>query len=446
MLFAGCAVGPNFRSPQVPLPEGFLAADSTIATSPDSLIVFDWWRSFSDPVLDTLIERAFRANRDLKVAFERITAAELQFKNARSDMMPSVGLDLTAKANYTHDTKIVQTYSVMPSISWEADIFGGLRRAKEAARADLIGTVYEANSVQLTLAANVAQYYFALLDYNIELSVSEETYRIRKQSFDLMDSMYYYGAIAEVDLNQARSLLLQTSISIENAKNGVVQAQRSLNVLLGENPTEILTEPDALYKLTPPTELPEILPLWVIRHRPDVMSAYYDVMQSNARIGVAVAQRFPSVVLNPAGGILYSIVDGATSSNPFTWSVTGNIAEKLLNFGKNKRAVDIARAENRITVLQYEQTVLTALSEIEQSLSAISTLTKRKAYYEELVRTTMLTNNMTNALYVNGAVNYLEVLDSERALFEAQLSYAGVIQQLMNSYVALFKAVGGGWE
>lgn len=440
-----CAVGPNFKSPQVALPESYLNDTTAIGLTNNS---FDksWWENFGDPTLDSLIEQAIENNKDLQSAYNNIIQAELVAKNAGKALLPELGIAASGGGSYNNTDKTTQSYTVTPTINWEIDVFGGLRRSREAARAEALSTRWGYRSLMLTLVCNVADNYFSLLENKELLNISQQTYALRAERLNLMDSIYHYGAISLLDYNSAKTLLLNAGIAVETYKNNVNQYERALNILLGENPKPIATSAKGLYGIKIPKTLPDRMPAWVMENRPDILQAYYQLMKSNAEIGVAVAKRYPSLSINASGGILYNIAaSGAATTMPFVWNGAFQILESLFNWGVNKRNVEIAKLSNKSDLLSFEQTVLKSFNEIEVSLGAINALQKQCDELNKLVTTTSQTNDMTLSLYNAGLVNYLNVLDSQRELFNSQLSWVSTTKGLLSGYLSLYKAVGGGW-
>lgn len=443
LTLTGCAVGPKFRSPEVSVPQAYLY--DSVAARGDTVVNLRWWENFGDPQLTGLIEVALDSNRNLAVAASRIEVARLQLKMARAELGPSVGLSLQGGATYTKPTGIVQQYAVEPTIRWEIDLFGKLRRAAESARAQMLATEQDYRGMRLSLAAEVATTYFNLLQYDMALEVSRETYLLRRAGQDIIDSLFYYGMSSAVDLEQARSLTATAAASIPQYERAKVQAQMALNALLGENPRPIEVDGNRLLMAMTPEQVPAGLPSSLLDRRPDIRAAYYGVASATAEVGVAVANRYPSVMLTGEGGLLSSTLKGLFHGNPFGWSASLSIAEPLFAWGKNKRAVEIAREADKQAVLNYEQAVITALGEVEGSLEGVETYRMQVERYRELLEATRATQMMTQELYRAGSNTYLDVLDAERELFSTQIGFSQVLAAQLAEYVALYKALGGGW-
>lgn len=442
--FAGCAVGPKFKSPEVQVPSAYLY--DSVASRRDTVVNLAWWESFGDPTLTGLIEQALDSNRNLAIAASRIEQARLQLNMARAEFGPSVGLGIQGEGTYTDRTKIVQLYNIEPNIKWEIDLFGKIKSTAESARAQMLATEQNYRSVMLSLAAEVATTYFNLLQYDMSLRISQETYELRKASQDIIDSLVYYGMSSAVDLEQAKSLTATAAAAIPQYERAKVQTEMTLSALLGENPHSFHVDGTRLFtSVLVPAEVPAGLPASLLGRRPDILQAYYQVAAATANVGVAVANRYPSVTLTGEGGLLSSTLKGLFHGNPFGWSASLSIAEPLFAWGKNKRAEEIAWEENKQAILTYEQSVITALGEVESALAGVATYRAQVNRYRELLRATRTTQMLTQELYRNGSNTYLDVLDAERELFTTQISFSEVLAAQLAEYVSLYKALGGGW-
>lgn len=442
--FAGCAVGPKFKSPEVQVPSAYLY--DSVASRRDTVVNLAWWESFGDPTLTGLIEQALDSNRNLAIAASRIEQARLQLNMARAEFGPSVGLGIQGEGTYTDRTKIVQLYNIEPNIKWEIDLFGKIKNTAESARAQMLATEQNYRSVMLSLAAEVATSYFNLLQYDMSLRISQETYELRKASQDIIDSLVYYGMSSAVDLEQAKSLTATAAAAIPQYERAKVQTEMALCALLGENPHSFHVDGTRLFtSVLVPAEVPAGLPASLLDRRPDIRQAYYQVAAATANVGVAVANRYPSVTLTGEGGLLSSTLKGLFHGNPFGWSASLGIAEPLFAWGKNKRAEEIAWEENKQAILTYEQSVITALGEVESALAGVATYRSQVNRYRELLRATRTTQMLTQELYRNGSNTYLDVLDAERELFTTQISFSEVLAAQLAEYVSLYKALGGGW-
>ena len=406
-----------------------------------------WWRLFGDTTLNRLVERALEQNRDLWSAASKVEQAREQLRIARAEFLPSVGVDLSAKADYNRATKIVQNYAFGPALSWEISLFGALRHTKQAARAEFSAAVWNYRGVALSLAAEVATTYFTLLQYERDLLVATHTYSLRRSSAALIDSLYTYGMSSGIDREQAYSQLYSAEADIPRYRTAIEQSRLALNLLLGEPPqAAVYGSGEALLTDQQPDNLTVGVPSELLRRRPDVMAAYHALQQAAARAGVARAVRFPSLTLTASGGVGAASIKGLSSSNPAVWSAAGSIVAPLLNAGKLKAEERVAVEAYNEAASTYEQTVLAAFSDIEQRLSALAANRAETDRYRELVKAYTQIDEMAHALYRNGMVDYLDVIDAERTLYAARMQLVNLVAQQYINYVSLCKALGGGWR
>lgn len=442
-LFVGCV--PKLYPPTVDVPETYHYG--TPFRHDTLQIDTCWWRMFGDTTLNRLVERALRNNRDLWSTASRVEQAREQLRITRAEYLPSVGLEASAKGSYTRQTKIVQSYAVTPTLSWEVSLFGALRHTKRAARAEFAAALWNYRGVALALASEVATTYFTMLQYERDLLIATHTYALRRTSAALIDSLFTYGMSSGIDREQAYSQLYTAEADIPRYRSAIEQSRLALNLLLGEPPQratygvggELLT--DHL-----PEEIGIGLPSDLLRRRPDVMASYHTLQQAAAKAGIARAARFPSLLLTADGGIGASSIKGLIASNPAVWTAAGALTAPLLAFGSLKAEERVAVEAYNEAASNYEQTVLTAFSDVEQVLSTLAANRLETERYRELVASYTRIDEMAHALYRNGMVNYLDVIDAERTLYAARMELVNLVAQQYINYVTLCKALGGGWK
>ncbi len=443
-VLSGCT--PRLQPPQVDVPVAYRYTDRF--TSDSIRLTTQWWTLFGDSTLNFLVERALQQNNDLRTAISRIEQARANLRIARAEYLPEVGASLSAGATYNRETRIVQSYAVEPTLQWEISLFGSLRHATMAARSELAATEWACRGVELSLAAEVATTYFTLLQYERDLLIATRTYALRSESAALIDSMFRFGMSSGVDLEQARSLVYSAESDIPRYRNAVQETLLALNVLLGDVPQDYRGAEVGEELLTDrqPEALTVGLPSELLQRRPDIMQAYYQLQQAAAQAGVARSNRFPSLTLTAEGGIGAASLKGLTSSNPAVWSASGSLVAPLFNFGRLRSAERVAVEAYQQAAYSYEQTLLTAFSEVEKALSQISSNREQIDRYGELVASYRQIVTMAHALYRNGMVDYLDVIDAERTLYSSQMQYVNLVAQQYINYVSLCKALGGGWQ
>lgn len=444
LLLAACT--PRFYPPEVPVPERYLHRQGFSQDTTE--IDPRWWEMFGDPVLNDFVQRALENNRDLAAAASRIEEARANLGVVRAQYLPQVGFGVTAEGEYTPETKIVQTYGIEPTLSWEVSLFGALRNTKRAARAQIASAEWAYAGVRLSLAAEVATTYFTLLEYQRDLSIARRSYDLRRQSAALIDSLFRYGMSDGVALAQAQSLVYTAEADIPLYRRAVEQTRLSLGILLGEAPqrADAYGTGENLLCDSHPVDIPVGLPSDLLTRRPDVMEARYNVLAAAANAGVARSARFPSISLTAKGGVASGTLEGLTSANPWAWEAVGSLVEPLFAFGKLRRAEQASMARYEQAARSYEQSVLTALSDVETALVAIATYRRQALRYGELVNANERIATMTQALYRSGFSDYLDVIDSQRELYASQMQLVNLIAQQYINYVNLCKALGGGWQ
>lgn len=444
LFITGCAVGPNFQKPVVKSPEKFRFSESV----DDSVQALSWWELFRDPVLDTLIQTALKQNKDVRIAAARIEEARASMRMTRSGQWPMLNYEGYLQSGNlnnvlsTGKTDHFSNYYAAPSLSWEIDIWGKYRRATESARAELMATEFAHRGIMISLVAEVAGLYFQLLDFHNRLEISRNTLIIRQEYLSIIQERFNKGIVAEIDLNQAEIQEAIAAAAIPQYTRLVAGTEHALGLLLGRNPGPVARGVMLEEQLMPP-DIPPGLPSGLLARRPDILQAEQMVRAQNARIGMAQAMRFPSFNLTGLLGV--ASPELTLSAANAAWSVSGMIFGPIFNFGQNKRRVEIERKRTEETYLAYEQVVLQAFRETEDALVSVAT------YREELeavIRGRDAAANaarLSKARYDEGITSYLEVLDSERTLFDASLNASATLQFRLNSYVTLYKALGGGW-
>jgi multidrug efflux system outer membrane protein len=296
---------------------------------------------------------------------------------------------------------------------------------------------------QLSLISSVVATYYLLLDDMSKLQISRRTYESRDSGTQIIQARYDHGIVPEIDLNQAQIQEAIAAASIPLYKRYIAYDQSTLSVLLGRAPDSIMVG-NHLYDQQFPPDIPNGLPSQLLMRRPDILQAEADYVQQNALIGVAVAMRFPAISLTGLIGGASNELSSFTTGG-MAWSVGGNLLGPLFQFGKNKRRVERQRYLAEASRLNYEATVLQAFKDVEDALITIETLKEELVIQEERMRAAQNAEMLSQERYDKGVTSYLEVLESQRQSFDAQLSYSTVRRELLVSYINLYKALGGGW-
>ncbi len=440
VLINSCKVGPKYQEPDFQAPEGYLYGTNEA----DSLGDIKWWSLFQDPIIDSLVEKAIYNNQDLRIAIENVYQAGLFAGIQKVEYWPklnySVGANRGNNVNFVLFQDI-EAYNALGSLSWEIDLWGRIRNLNEAALAQFLLSQNGLKSVRLTIASTVVSNYLLYKEFETSYLISQQTLALRDSSERLVRARFEKGYAPEIDLNQAEVQRAIAESSVHRYDRLRKQAQNNLSLLIGELPKTIDVSLDTL--ILPPS-IPEGIPSTLLRRRPDILQAEQAIKAQNAQVGVAVANRFPTFSITGALGIgstdLSSIL-----SNGLGWNAAAGVAGPLLNYGQNKKRVQIEESVLQQRYLEYEKTTINAFKEVEDALIGISTYKSEMDARADHVRAAVNAQYLSGERYDKGVTSYLEYLESQRQAFEAQLAYVTARRLLFDSYVQLYKALGGGW-
>ncbi|HWU36077.1 MAG TPA: efflux transporter outer membrane subunit [Candidatus Acidoferrum sp.] len=454
IIVAGCTVGPDYRRPDVTMPSAYRGAGAAAPTPVPAPTFGDlgWWQLFQDPNLQELIRTALAANYDLQMAVSRILQAQAQVTIVRSQQFPTVN----AQADAQYTAYVGGNRPVVPpaqtftpegglTIGWELDLWGKFRRATEAARAQLLASEDVRNAVVTSLVAQVADAYFTLRTLDLDLEISKRTVVSREQSRDLVRARLEGGVSGILDLQQAETLLYTATKSIPDIERQTVQTENFISILLGKDPGPIPRGRPLDQQLVPPT-LPPGLPSELLVRRPDIRQAEQQLIAANAQIGVAKAKLFPQVTLSGfvgGGGIM---INGQTFGPLGIFSALPVITLPLFNAGALAAGVDLADLQTQEAVFNYQQTILQALREVADGLVEVQKRREFRIEQEKLTRTLADASQTSRIRYEGGVSSYLEVLDTERQYFQAELDLTLAQRDEVTAIVLLYRALGGGWQ
>ncbi len=443
LILGGCKVGTNYTRPEVQLPEHFQFTDAN--TNFDNKL--KWWNLFNDPVLDTLIQKALENNKDLLATAQRVEAVRHQMAIQKADLYPQFSYSGTAGRGNFAGSKLpnaANSFSLLGQASWELDFWGKLRRMNEAAQAQYLASEQGLNTLRLSLVTTVATTYFQVQEFNAKLQIAESTYAIRDSSYQILLYRFDAGIIPAIDLNHSRIQKAIAEAAIPLYKRLATQTENFLAFLVGEYPTP----QDYTNKLNVYTQIPEIpagIPSSLLDRRPDIMQAEQELIAQNAMVGVAEALRLPSISLTGLLGVASSDLSQLTSGDP-AWNINGSLLGPLFNWQKNANRVKAEEALAQAAIHQYESTVLNAFREVEDALVAIQTLKQEEQAIQEHVDAAVEASKLSEERYDKGIASYIEFLESQRQAFDAQMSLTSNKQDLLEAYINLYQALGGGWE
>lgn len=453
-VLTGCAVGPNYKRPTVPLPGEFRGA--TPPSTSQSIADTKWVDLFRDDNLSQLVNAALKNNFDLRIAAERVQQARAQLGATRANQYPF----LDAQAGFTAArSSSVGSFSFIPAgtnlktsytqigaaLSWEADIFGRLRRLTESARAQYLASEEGRQAVIVSLVSQVMSTYFELLEQDLELDISRQTRDVANNSLRLVQLRHDRGAATGLEVHQAEQFLYTATAQIAANERAIGQTENALSLVLGDAPS---AQPRGagLQKILLPADIPPGLPSTLLARRPDILQAEQNLVASNAQIGAARALYFPQISLTAfAGGQSRALFDIATSPAR-VYSAAPAALLPIFRAGQIRSQVHLAEAQERELIITYQRAIYTALREVSDALIGHDRTRQQRTEEELLVRALEDTVRLSNLRYQGGLDSYLQVLDAERNLFQGQLILAQLRLQELLSVVQLYRALGGGWQ
>ena len=460
LALAGCEVGPDYQKPVTTVPPRWIS-DESQSQSAKAEIDQQWWENFNDPVLTRLIAKAAAGNFDLKIAEARIAQARAGVSSATAALLPTGDLKgaATREANQMAlpgggtnplASSLHKPFNVFETgfdASWELDIFGGNRRAKESAEADMQASQASRDDVRVSLLAEVARTYVSIRQYQAQLALARKTVAADKKTLAIARQLFAVGQSPRLDVTQAEASLEQAQTQIPQIRNLEAQAEYGMDVLLGEQPgaARKIIGGDAPIPASD-KKLALAAPASVIAQRPDIRAAERKLAAATAQHGVAVAKFFPDISLSGFFGALNTSVSNLATPGNESWLANGSILLPILNYGALSANLDAADARQQEARATYRKTVIAALSDVERSLTAYTEQEKflhaAAAEVAQDERSRAIAQNRFQA----GLTSRLDVLQADRALYAAQDRLAQARARASENLVALYKSLGGGWK
>lgn len=456
---AGCSVGPDYRPPSIPalkVPQQFNAAAPADTGAVD---LARWWRGFNDPLLTQLVERSLAANLDIDAAGARLRQARATLRGARGQALPTLGVSGSLERSIGRDGGSVNDPNTGSTIStggdstvyragfdaaWEADIFGGIRRSIEAARAGAQGAEADLRFTQLSVASEVALNYLDARLAQERLRIARANLASQDETLEIVGWRVQAGLVSSLDLEQARQLRAQTAATIPTLETGYTAAVNRIAVLLGEAPGAVtaLIDPAATIPLAPSPANP--IPADLLQRRPDIASAERALAAETARIGVEKAQLYPALRLSGSfSGSATALADLPAAA---IGSLVSSITAPIFQGGQIRAAIEGQRASADAALASYRSSVLTALEDVENALTALAAAERRE---REVIISAQAARNAVvyaRSQYRAGLIDFQSLLESERSLLSTQDSQASARADRATATVQLYKALGGGWE
>ena len=477
-LLTGCTFGPNYKRPQVDVPANFRAPEPLPAPQAASFADLKWFEVFQDEKLQDLIRTALVQNFDLRDAVTRVEQARANLGITRSNQIPQVSA--SSELNVTRTSRD-GAFALPPGIpfqqnrnfgqaglnllSFELDIWGRLRRATEAARADLLNAEETRKAVVSTLVSQLAADYLQLRELDYELEISETTLKNRQDFLQLTQQRQVGGVATLLDLRQAEQLVETAAASIPTTRQQIEQTENQIDLLLGQNPGTVsrgrsnARPPDQFVRIGDtliPTmntlidqhipDVPTGLPSALLERRPDIRAAEQALVAANANIGVAKAAYFPQITLTGSIGGQSSTLSNLFSGPNGTWSFVPQLTQPIFTAGRLRSNVRLAEAQRDQALVAYERSIQTAFSDVSNALIAHQRTRETRVEQERLVATLEDRKRLAYVRYQGGVDTQLNALDADRDLFATELTLAQVRYSELVSVVQLYKALGGGWQ
>jgi multidrug efflux system outer membrane protein len=448
LLLLSCAMGPDYERPKTDMEDRFRMDDGP----PDapSLANLAWWDLLRDEQLQQLIRVALAENKDMQRAVATIEEFQARTMLAKSDYLPGVtfatSMPAARKANFLFPGFASPfNYYLLGNLAWEIDLWGRVRRTNEAARADLLSKEENRRALTIQLVSAVGEAYFNLLQFDTQLDIAKRTLQSWEESVRIAQARLRQGLSSRLDLDQFEAERANAAARIAELERQMVQAENQLSVLLGRKPFAI-PRGKALTDQPMPPDVPPGLPSELLQRRPDLLAAEQQLAAATARIGAAKAERFPKITLTGLLGVAHPelslLFTDASSFGVLGAALAGPVLNAQV-LGFQQEAVE---AQSRQVVAQYQQSVLTAFREVEDSLVAVRTARTQNDAQRQQVTALQSALKLAELRYKGGLANYLEVLVARRNLFEAELGMTATHRLHLVSVVQLYKALGGGWS
>ncbi len=467
-------VGPNFHRPKAAVSATWLEeADSRVKTTPADYR--NWWKAFNDPVLDRLIDRAYRENLSLKIAGVRVLEARAQLGIAVGQLYPQTqqaagSLQYNRISEHSPQASFQQSPSssgLRPSASslfeywqdqvgltasWEIDFWGKFRRAIESANASWLSTIANYDGALVTLTADVANSYILIRTLERRLAIAHQNVETQEENLKITEVRFRYGTASELDVEQARTVLNTTLASIPALETQLRQAKNALSVLLGLPPSDLsdLLKGPSEIPASPPQVIVGI-PTDLLRRRPDIRAAEYQAAAQSAQIGVAKADLYPAFSLTGSFGFLSSDLGKSRLSDMFSWSsrtvqAGPSLTWNIFNYGRIKNNVRVQDARLEELLMSYQNTVLAAQQDVEDNLAAFLKAQDRAEFLARSVTAARRSLDLSVLQYREGIIDFTTVLVSQQSLLNQQDNLASTLGNISTSLVGIYRALGGGWE
>lgn len=440
VLPVSCLVGPKYQKPEEQ-GAGNFAHGPANADTLNSVVNVKWFDLFNDEVLKGLVTKGLENNYDMKIALARIERTRAELGYTKADLLPAVGYSATVNSN----KKSFLPSNAAATLSWELDFWGKIRHENRAVQNELLASEEGRKVILSNLVYDIAVSYFELRDFDNQLLITKQTLETRQKAFDIINARFKAGYVSEVDKVQIEQQVAIAEAAIPSIQRLITDRENRISILTGKAPGPI-ERGKTVTELQVANNLPVSIPSILLRNRPDVNQAEHNYMAANERIGVAQAMRFPSFNIAALAGFANSEISHLFDSSSYLQNASGAVAGPIFNFGKNKRRVEVYRQIAEESKLNYQKTCIVAVAEVEQALQNVRTYKEEWTARNKQVIAARKNYELSEARYYNGYVSYLEVIQVQQSLFDAELSFSDLTQSQLSSMMQLYKALGGGWN
>ncbi|MDL2144089.1 efflux transporter outer membrane subunit [Flavobacterium tructae] len=439
LLPVGCMVGPKYKKPEQIKSDSYQHERNLDSLA--SVVNLKWFDLFNDDVLKDLITKGLQNNYDLKIAVTRIDQLRAQLGYSKTNLLPSFQYGATINSN----EKNLTPSNVGANMSWEIDFWGRYRHENKAVQNELLATEEARKVVLSNIVSDIATAYFQLRNFDDQLEIAQHTLSTREKYYEIINQRFKSGYISEVDKAQIEQQVAIAEATIPNIKRQITVQENIISLLTGQLPSQI-PRGKSNTELRIVSEIPLSIPSALLENRPDVKAAELKYKASNERIGTAQAMRFPSFNLAAIAGFASADLSNLFLGSSYSQNASAGVTGPIFAFGRNKRRVEIYRQQAEELKFTYQKTYISAVNEVEQSIQNIKTYKEEWEARNRQVKAALINYKLSYERYDSGYVSYLEVLDVESNLFQAQLSLSQLSERQLSSMVQLYKALGGGWS
>jgi outer membrane protein, multidrug efflux system len=452
---AACRVGRDYKQPEQQLPTQF----GEYAPSDSSIAGIEWKSFFTDATLQQLIDQALKGNYDLQIALKRIDEAHAYVKQARLNWTPSLNLQAAASTTIPSKnslngkslesfigSKHVEDYSLGASLSWEIDVWGKLRRQREAAIASYLQSYEGARAVQTQMVADIANSYFNLLMLDAQMKIAQRNLRLSDTIVQMMRLQKQAGQVTELAVQQADVQRQTTAKLLPQLQQQITIEENSLRILVGDFPKAI-ERPSLLKDIEVPENLPTGVPAEILSRRPDVRASEMALVAANAQVGVAQANMYPTLAITASGGVnAFKAAEWFTMPASLFGLAAGSLTQPVFQRRQLKTQKEVAEIQREQAVLQFRQTTLNAVGEVADALVRLDKLKLQKEIVAQQVETLHGAIKNAELLFKSGLADYLEVITAQGSLLRAELDLSDIERNRLAAMADLYRALGGGWK